>query len=298
MAAPTSPSPSSHPTAPEPVPEDYVALSGETGWALGVGGAGASAAQESGLVGPGPSGAEYVPSVVPLDRLAGCAAAHQRLLDVAGRLDDTSVRRPSGLPGWTVGQLLTHLARNADSHTGMIEAAKAGDARAQYPGGARQRNDGIDAGRDRSAAAVVDDLRAALRRLERAWDGVGIGTWRHGLGRTDTYPFTTLSDLVFLRWREVEIHLVDLGLADLGGPRWEDLSPAYVEAEWVWTLRWLPPRVPPEVTVVLAPGDRTSSAVGRGEHRVIVDVSTLDALRWLTGRDAGRPDWPPLTPWS
>ncbi|ABD13854.1 hypothetical protein ThrDRAFT_00174 [Frankia casuarinae] len=261
-------------------------------------GAGVSIAQESSIDTSPPSGPSYLPSVVPHDRLAGCAAAHRRLLEVAGRLDDVVVRRPLGLPGWTVGHLLTHLARNADGHTGMVEAARAGGIRAQYPGGARQREDGIAAGRDLPAAHVRDDLVAAVTRLERAWDGVQVDVWRTGLGHTATYGLTTLADLVFLRWRETEIHLVDLDLADLGGPGWADLSPAYVQAEWEWTLRGLPARVPPEITVVLAPGDRPSTAVGRGQRRVVVDAPTRPTLRWLAGRDPGRPDWPTLAPWE
>lgn len=250
-----------------------------------------------------PPGPEYTPSAVPLNILLGCARSHARLLDVVARVGDTTARRPSLLPGWTVGHLITHLARNADSHTGMFEAAAEGRAAAQYPGGLAQRDGGIEAGAHRPADLLLADLAGAVGRLERAWDATHVDIWRGGVGLTAARGATSLADLVFLRWREAEVHLVDLGLsdlelADLGGAGWNDLSPAYVEAEWAWSTRLLPERLPAEVTVQLTPGDRPSRAVGRGPRLVRVDAPTLPALRWLTGRDAGDPTWPQLGPWS
>jgi maleylpyruvate isomerase len=262
-------------------------------------------AQEAGIesavaatLGRGPAGPDYLPSVIPHDRLAGAAAAHRRLLDLVARVDDDVLRRPSGLPGWSVAHLITHLARNAEGHAGMVEAASRGEVRKQYPGGQRQRDDDIAAGQDVPAETARTELAGAVARLERAWDTTHADVWRTGFGWVSTYGMTTLADLVFLRWREVEIHLVDLDLADLGGPRWADLSPAFVEVEWVWTVRGLPARVPAEVTLLLAPGDRPSSAVGRGDRMVVVDAATLPALAWLTGRQPGGHGWPELGPWS
>ena len=54
--------------------------------------------------------------------IAGCTAAHARLLDAIAELGDDDVRRPSLLPDWSIGHVLTHLARNADSHLHMLEA--------------------------------------------------------------------------------------------------------------------------------------------------------------------------------
>ncbi|MBL7495192.1 maleylpyruvate isomerase N-terminal domain-containing protein [Frankia sp. CNm7] len=245
-------------------------------------------------------GTGYQPSPVPHDRLAGVHAGHRRLLALTAAVDDAVVARPSLLAGWTVGHLLTHLARDADSHTEMFESAGAGAGpHPRYPGGAAQRDADIEAGASRPAAAIRDDLAAAVARLERAWDHTHIEVWRTGLARSEAPA--SLADLVFLRWREVEIHTVDLGLADLGGPGWADLPSAYVDTEWAWTAACLPARLPPEVTVLLAPGDRPSRAFGAGPRRVILRASTLETLRWLTGRLPGAvapPDWPTLTPWE
>ena len=71
--------------------------------------------------------------------IAACRASHQRLLGTLEALDDATARHPSRLPDWTVGHVLTHLARNADSHVHILGAAMRGDAVEQYPGGYEQR---------------------------------------------------------------------------------------------------------------------------------------------------------------
>ncbi|SNQ50535.1 conserved hypothetical protein [Frankia canadensis] len=282
MAAPSSSRPIIGPADPDAGPAQEAGIESAV-----------AAASGSGLPSSG-----YLPSVIPHDLLAGCAAAHRRLLDLVDRVDDEVLRRPCALPGWSVAHLLTHLARNAEAHAGMVEGASAGEVVDMYPGGARQRADDIAAGERVEAATARAELAAAIARLERAWDATHVDVWRSGAGRVSSYGVTTLADLVFLRWREVEIHLVDLDLADLGGPRWADLTPAYVDVEWERTIRGLPDRVPPEVTLLLTPGDRPSHAAGRrGERIVVVDDATLPALAWLTGRVPGRDGWPELTPW-
>lgn len=245
-----------------------------------------------------PQAPEYTPSAVPLDRLLGCARAHARLLDLVARADDTVARRPSLLPGWTVGHLITHLARNGDGHTGMLAAAGRGGVEDQYPGGRARRDADIHAGAGRPARDLAADLAGSVHRLESAWDDTHVSTWRGGVGRTLAQGDTSLADLVFLRWREVEIHSVDLGLADLGGPGWDDLDPAYLAAEWAWSTSRLAARLPGDVTVQLTPGDRPSLTAGRGNRLIRVDVPTSAALHWLSGRGEGDPTWPPLSDWS
>ncbi|MFM8776484.1 MAG: maleylpyruvate isomerase N-terminal domain-containing protein, partial [Actinomycetota bacterium] len=50
------------------------------------------------------------------EHVSGCAEAHQRLLTALGSLTDDQCREDSLLPNWSRGHVLTHLARNADSH--------------------------------------------------------------------------------------------------------------------------------------------------------------------------------------
>lgn len=236
------------------------------------------------------------PGATPTAWIEGCTAAQARLHAAVDRLTDEVARESSPLPGWTVGHLVTHLARNADSHRGMVEAAQRGAEQAQYPGGPAQRNADIEAGAGRTAAELIADLHAADEALEAAWAATPERAWRTGLG-VRRYGPATLAEFVFLRWREVEIHLLDLDLPELGSPGRDGLSAAYVEVELQELGRSLAGRVPPEITLVLAPGDRPSRAFGGGHERFVIEAPAARLVAWLMGR-GGDPAWPALRPWE
>jgi maleylpyruvate isomerase len=239
---------------------------------------------------------KLIGSAVPTLWLEGCTAAHERLHALVAQIDDDDARRETALAGWTVGHLFTHLARNADSHRGMVEAAQRGEVVPQYPGGPAQRNGDIERGFSRSAPELVTDLRAADQQLERAWSTTNENVWTTGLGLRRYGP-ATLAEFVFLRWREVEIHLVDFDLPEFGSPGWDGLSPAYVDAELQELARGLAARVPDSTTLVLAPGDRPSRAFGTGDERVVLQSSPGTLIAWLMGR-GGDPSWPAIRPWE
>ena len=143
--------------------------------------------------------------------LAGCRAAHRRLCDALERVDaDVVLGAPTALPGWTVGHLLTHLARNADSFTGLFAAATRGEVGVQYPGGLAQRNGDIEAGSARPAAVVVADVGRSIAELEQAWDDATPQVWA-ATGET-VLGATPLDETPARRWREVVVHLHDLAL--------------------------------------------------------------------------------------
>jgi len=257
-----------------------------------------------------PAGSGYLPSSVPHDLLAGVYAAHRRLLGLAATLDDETLARPSLLPGWTVGHVLTHLADDARGQADLVDTVAESSvttrapAAEPAPGRLISRSAAAGAG---PSEAIRDDLATAIARLERSWDQTHVDVWRTGYGLT---PGTgtdrrnepvTLADLVFLRWREVEIHGIDLGLTDRGGPGWAGLPAPYVDAEWAWTTARLAERLPPGGSVLLAPGDRPSRAFGMGSHPAIVGAPTVETLRWLLGRLPGPAtprEWPALRPWE
>src|SRR5207245_7746700 len=146
-------------------------------------------------------------------------------LATASTLDDGAARRPSLLPNWSVGHVLTHLARNADGHTRRLEAALQGGEMARYPGGPEQRDREVEQGVGRPAAELLADVAASARRLEETWAQCERAGWPHSnLLAGDRFP-TTESPI--RRLREVEVHHVDLGLgytsADWPDPyvRWE-----------------------------------------------------------------------------
>ena len=235
-------------------------------------------------------------SSVPRQWLDGCIAAQRRLEAVVESLPDATARQASLLEGWTVGHVLTHVARNADANAGVVEAAQRGEMAPMYPGGRTQRDGAIEAGQGRQAADLIADVRGAHQRLEQAWATTSEEVWETGLGQRVSGP-ATLADFVFSRWREVEVHLVDLGLRERGGPDWDGLSAAYLDLEWPATLSGLAARVPEGVTLILVPGDRPSHAFGKGDERAIVRATPGRILGWLLGR-GGDPAWPDLRPWA
>jgi maleylpyruvate isomerase len=165
--------------------------------------------------------------VKPGDWLEGVKAAHARLLDDVAGIDDATVRGASLLPHWSRGHVLTHLARNADSNTGMFLAAQRGEVVDQYPGGAEQREGDITAGAGRPAAALVADVTESVGALEAAWDSTPDDVWRDGLGRSWSRGAVGLDEWVFSRWRETEVHHNDLGI----GFTWARWSPSYVDED-------------------------------------------------------------------
>ena len=111
--------------------------------------------------------------------LAGVAAAHRRLLAVVDRLDDDAARGPSLLPGWSVGHVLTHIARNADANAGVLAAAELGDVVPMYPS-MEARNADIESGSSRRAADLVDDVRSSAARFEQQAAATGVEEPRDG----------------------------------------------------------------------------------------------------------------------
>lgn len=201
--------------------------------------------------------------------LDGVRAATAALVDGLADLTDATAWRPSLLPGWTVGHVLTHLARNAEAVRGMVAAAERGETIPMYPS-AEARQADIEAGAGRPAAALVADVVATAEALDASWPAGGAAAWDGaGLTLAGRLP---VAEMPFRRWREVEVHRFDLGL----GFDAADWSAAYVERELAGTAARTPDGQPIEV------GDDDRRAV----------------LAWLLGRapaPAGRAE---IGPWS
>lgn len=201
--------------------------------------------------------------------LTGCRAAHRRLLEALTRVDDASVGAATGLPGWTVGHLLTHLARNADSFTGMFAAATRGEVGTQYPGGMAQRNDDIAHGAARSAAELVADVERSIAELEQAWQDATPQIWASS-GET-VFGAAPLDDTPARRWREVVVHLHDLapGLGSVSDP--QDWPADFVRTDLRrMTMMWASRRPMgltelPEAALAAPPALRLAWLLGRAD---------------------------------
>jgi maleylpyruvate isomerase len=147
---------------------------------------------------------------------------------VVESLTEEQARGPSLLPDWSVAHLLTHLARNADSVVRRVEGAARGEVVAQYPGGHAGRAAEIEAGASRPVRELVDDVVSSSAKVDDAFRSLPAEAWDR-LSRSVSGDEQPVSVLPFNRWREVEVHLVDLGL----GYQPVDWPDALIEA-------WLP----------------------------------------------------------
>jgi len=186
----------------------------------------------------------------PTELIDGCLDAQTALLAAIADLSDDVARQPSRLPDWTVGHVLTHIARNADSVVWRLEGAAMGELRDQYPGGLEQRAGDIAGGAGRPAAELVRDVQQTSDAVERTMGELIPAAW-DALSRTSRGVVEDSRDAVLSRWREVVVHHADLGLGPV------PLPPALVDV-------WLP-RELPRLADRSDPAQLLSWIIGRGE---------------------------------
>jgi maleylpyruvate isomerase len=191
---------------------------------------------------------------IPTVLIDGCVAAQAALLADIADLSDDAARRHSLLPGWSVGHLLTHIARNADSMTWRLEGAALGELRDQYPGGLEQRSGDIEHGAERPAAELVADVRQSADALERMMAELPLAAW-DAPSRTSRGVVEDSRDAVLSRWREVVVHHGDMGLGPVA------LPPALVDV-------WLP-RELPRLAERSDPAELLAWVIGRGDPPVL-----------------------------
>ena len=212
-------------------------------------------------------------TIDPLVLMTDVEQATEALLRTAGGLDDAAVTEPSALPGWTVGHVLTHVARNADALTNLLTWARTGVETPAYAS-PDARREGIEAGCRRPLAEQVDDVRAAHERFADATAAMPAAAWAFQLPPP---VGQSAAAVPWTRLREVQVHHVDLG---------RDYTPA----DWpdAFALRLLreiavsPPAGTP--AMVLHPLTvEHSLTIGDGNGPV-VSGSARDLVAWLCGR--------------
>ena len=196
------------------------------------------------------------PRTVAAD-IAACRGSHAALIEHLRLLDPIDPATPSRLPGWTIGHVLTHIARNADGHMCML------DGQPQYPQGVDGRNADIERGASRNLEALVDDVDHTCALVDAGY-----------VANTDWSGSSRLlmgdrpkAMLPFLRQREVEVHRVDLGL----GYEFGDMPSEYLRKElrlmgMLWKARKPMGMTPlPDAALGLPPATRLAWMMGRIE---------------------------------
>lgn len=227
----------------------------------------------------------------PERRLEEVYAATGRYLRDLDQLTATDLAEPTVLPGWTRAHVIAHIARHALGTARALSGLAHG-----HPVPVYDSEEQRDADIATTALVPVDRLREisfdACGRFKAACAAIheSDATWDSLVERTPRGLVATAEELVDGRWREVEVHHVDLGVGYT--PRnWSPTFTAYVfdqvirdRAEHNLVLRT------PEGDVIL--GD------GSGE---VVEGDRAGLAYWLLGRDTGHGltgELPTLGPWT
>src|SRR5262245_39933895 len=196
-------------------------------------------------------------------------------------LTDEQVREASGLPGWTRGHVLAHVARNADALVNLLTSARTGEESPMYP--SRQaRDDGIAAGAGRTAAEQRADLLESQARFMAAAAQVREADWpariRWGADRQDAG-----ADLVpWLRLVEPEGHHLDLGYTP------EHWTASVVQHQLTRTVEDFRSRPDTPAMTRRALDDDTEYVLGvDGGSAPVVCGPQAALLAWLLGRSDG-----------
>ncbi len=160
-----------------------------------------------------------------------------------------------------------------------------------YDGGQAERDQSIGRGAAWSLAELYEELELAQRALEDAWSRLTAADWR----RAVRFRRATVLDTALARWREAEIHAVDLR----AGYRPRDWPVDFA----LHALDFLSGRAPVGMRLVLRATDEEFTQV-LGEGRAVeVSGAVRDLAAWLAGRDvdarlsATDPHLPELGPW-
>jgi maleylpyruvate isomerase len=231
------------------------------------------------------------------EQIAQVDEATKRLLTglpAAARADPA---RPSLCPGWTVGHVLTHLARNADGLRRAAEGGRRGESVPMYDS-LQARTDDIEAGAARPWPELRADVAASAAALGDAWSAMRAADWEREMPHhRGPRP---LSDTPGMRLAEVEIHHVDVG----GRPDW---WPDSFVAHILSSADRLAVRLPDGVRVVVRATDTWGhwSAGADGARQVDVRGPAWAIAAWLAGRPGPVADalavtggeLPELAPW-
>lgn len=198
-----------------------------------------------------------------------------RLLETVETFRDRDLSEPSTLPAWTLGHLLTHLARNADALCNLLRWAKTGIETPMYAS-PQQRNDDINRGALRATAAIVDDVVATAEKFGAAQQSLLPEDWRRQV-RTAQGRTIPVAEVPWLRLREVAIHRVDLGA------RFEDLDGAVVDLllKDITTTLQAKPQWP---SIAL---EATDGAFLVANGTPVVKGTGAQLVSWLAGRASG-----------
>lgn len=228
-----------------------------------------------------------------LSEIRTAAAA---LREKTAALTDNDVRGATDLPGWSRGHVLAHVCGISNAMARQAEYARRGETVELYDGGYEGRTKAIELAAGHDAQTHRTDLDSALDRALAAFEALDEAGWR----ATITYRGGVVYDGALALWRELVIHLSDLGVGR--GP--ETWSRPFCEH----LFQFLQARVPENLRLKLQPLGLPPVTLGSGEQSVSISGMLTDIAAWLAGRApslgslrataaADGVDLPGLLPW-
>ncbi len=219
---------------------------------------------------------QSVMTMDPLVLLTDVDQATDELLTTAADLDPAVVGRPSALPGWTVGHVLTHVARNADALTNLLTWARSGVETLPYAS-REARDAAIEEGSSRPLREQIQDIRESHERFADAGASMPAEAWTFFL----SWAGQSAAGVPWLRLREVTVHHVDLGVG-YSPADWSDafaqrlLKEVVKGADESWPALQLRPH-----------GVEHALTIGADPNPPVVGGTTKAIAAWLTGRGDG-----------
>jgi maleylpyruvate isomerase len=206
---------------------------------------------------------------------AAVADSSARVLAVAEGLDEATLRSSSQLPNWSVGNVLAHIALNAEAFTRVAEERRAGRPGVMYPDGVPGRNADIAELGDAPAAVLIARLSDAIAHFAEAWaEPVPVGPCVTAVGMNE---FSSV-EVIARRLREVEVHGSDTGLETLNHTTWSD---AFVTDDlpnqWATVVR----RTDTPLAVIDETGTTWSTEPGVAP---LLTINRRDLLAWTLDR--------------
>jgi len=158
------------------------------------------------------------------DTRAWAALGNDLILKATAGLTDDDLRAPSTLPGWSVGNLVAHIAANGDALLNLVTWARTGVETPMYAS-AEDRANGIAKGDTLTADQASAWLQSSIANLTEGFDGLTDAEWSNEVvtAQGRTVPAT---ELPYMRSREGLIHAVDLGR----GVTFSDLPDGFLDA--------------------------------------------------------------------
>ncbi|MBM7775335.1 maleylpyruvate isomerase [Actinokineospora baliensis] len=206
---------------------------------------------------------------------------------VVADLPDQAYREPSGLPGWSRGHVVSHLARNADALVNLLTWARTGVEHPAYTSRADRDADIAD-GAARLPQVIREDLYAACDRFHIAVARMGEADWTatvlHPSGRS--LPAAEVPELaLFEAWN----HMVDLD----SGVDYADIPAAHLDRLLDLAVRPYRARTdgePLRLVADLPDGRQRTWELAIAAHSSTsreVAGPAAAVLGWLAGRTAG-----------